>query len=319
MEGLIQFEMERVMKRTIQNPVFCAAVLLAFAAAALANETAKFTFSKPLNQSTKSVKVTFTSNGVSDTTTVSIPANTSATDKRDKVKEALVAKGYTAVPIGDVQLEVRDLTDGTEVKFDPGETGETKDSVLGYCCAATGVAYGNVSTDNPEGYYVPYDPEGNIAVFTGGFVTDLGEYWVELSAEELGFDTTPAYICQRLWEVLEPEAWYYGVAVLNAGESLEFYFDPATTVDQGGVIFGTTSPSAGFRGSVELGGEPSECPEDINGDGLVDLLDLAELLAVYGTCAGDPEFNPAADISQDGCVDLVDLGQLLAAYGIACP
>ncbi len=54
---------------------------------------------------------------------------------------------------------------------------------------------------------------------------------------------------------------------------------------------------------------------DLNGDGDVDLSDLAALLAVYGTCSGDPGFDAAADLDASGCVDLADLATLLAHYG----
>ena len=54
---------------------------------------------------------------------------------------------------------------------------------------------------------------------------------------------------------------------------------------------------------------------DIDGDGDVDLADLALLLAAYNTCAGDPNFDPAADLDGSGCVDLSDLAILLAHYG----
>lgn len=56
-------------------------------------------------------------------------------------------------------------------------------------------------------------------------------------------------------------------------------------------------------------------PGDIDGDGDVDLSDLATLLAAYGTCVGDHDFNPAADLDADGCVDLSDLAALLGNYG----
>lgn len=60
-----------------------------------------------------------------------------------------------------------------------------------------------------------------------------------------------------------------------------------------------------------------ECIGDIDGDGDTDLADLATLLACYGSCDGDPEYNPAADFDGNDCIDLSDLAMLLSDYG--CP
>ncbi len=57
------------------------------------------------------------------------------------------------------------------------------------------------------------------------------------------------------------------------------------------------------------------CPGDVDDDGDVDLSDLAELLAAYGACEGDPNYNPNADFDNSGCVDLSDLAALLGNYG----
>ena len=55
---------------------------------------------------------------------------------------------------------------------------------------------------------------------------------------------------------------------------------------------------------------------DIDGDGDVDLSDLGALLGAYGTCSGDPSYDPAADLDDSGCVDLSDLTRLLSNYGV---
>lgn len=63
-----------------------------------------------------------------------------------------------------------------------------------------------------------------------------------------------------------------------------------------------------------LGVDP--CPADLDGDGDVDLSDLAALLANYGTTSGaNPEDG---DLDGDGDVDLADLAALLAVYGTTC-
>ncbi|MBU0617759.1 MAG: hypothetical protein KKI02_08580 [Planctomycetes bacterium] len=61
-----------------------------------------------------------------------------------------------------------------------------------------------------------------------------------------------------------------------------------------------------------------QCIGDLDGDGDVDLADLAILLSSYGRCEGDPGFVPEADIDGNGCVELADLATLLAHYGEIC-
>ncbi len=57
---------------------------------------------------------------------------------------------------------------------------------------------------------------------------------------------------------------------------------------------------------------------DVNGDCVVDLSDLAALLATFGTSAGDAGYNAAADFDGSGAIDLSDLASLLASFGQSC-
>ena len=50
------------------------------------------------------------------------------------------------------------------------------------------------------------------------------------------------------------------------------------------------------------------CPADITGDSIVDVLDLLEVLAQWGT-------SGSADITGDGIVDVLDLLEVLGAWG----
>lgn len=65
--------------------------------------------------------------------------------------------------------------------------------------------------------------------------------------------------------------------------------------------------------------DPTGCPGDVNGDGTVNLNDLAALLSAFGSSTGDPTFNLGADFDSNGTIDLSDLAVLLAAFGEDCP
>ena len=53
----------------------------------------------------------------------------------------------------------------------------------------------------------------------------------------------------------------------------------------------------------------TECPADLNGDGIVDGADLGALLANWGQ-------SGASDLNDDGVTDGADLGLLLGAWGV---
>ena len=63
---------------------------------------------------------------------------------------------------------------------------------------------------------------------------------------------------------------------------------------------------------------PPSCLADLNGDGAVNLVDLATLLGSYGNMRGDYGFDSDADLNRDGTVDLSDLATLLGVYGATC-
>ena len=77
--------------------------------------------------------------------------------------------------------------------------------------------------------------------------------------------------------------------------------------DAGPEMFGGTFL---LRGGYLAAPSVAACPSDVVVDGVVDVLDLIDLLAGWGT--------NAPDINGDGITDVLDLIELLAAWG-ACP
>jgi hypothetical protein len=56
---------------------------------------------------------------------------------------------------------------------------------------------------------------------------------------------------------------------------------------------------------------------DINGDGKIDILDLAIAAGAYGTRPGDPEWNPEADLAEpSGYINICDIVTIASRYGI---
>ena len=78
------------------------------------------------------------------------------------------------------------------------------------------------------------------------------------------------------------------------------------------------SEPTGDTGTLSITLTPDPCPGDTNGDLIVDLSDLAAVLAAYGTSFGDPGYDPAADLDGGGTIDLGDLAELLSLFGVHC-
>ena len=54
---------------------------------------------------------------------------------------------------------------------------------------------------------------------------------------------------------------------------------------------------------------------DINGDGHVDMLDVATVASCFGATPSSPKWNPACDLTGDGVIDMADIAIVAAAFG----
>ncbi|MCC6360597.1 MAG: hypothetical protein IT450_17805 [Phycisphaerales bacterium] len=76
------------------------------------------------------------------------------------------------------------------------------------------------------------------------------------------------------------------------------------------------SAPRGMIDNLALTSATPPCPGDLNGDGQVDLSDLATLLSNFGTPSGAGADQ--GDLDADGDVDLSDLAALLGNFGTIC-
>lgn len=238
-----------------------------------------------------------------------IPRDMTAEEKRDFIVAALPQFGPTTSGTNHFQLY---STGGeTLVSLKTGDTQEF-DSIACAGLLGASIAY--------AGHFIPFTlTEPPLpAIFTAGIVTDVGTLTVQVSAQELNFQTDGPIICQALFQRLAPPATDYGAHINFAGDRLEVYFDPAYTVTQGGILFGTSSPSPGCMGTVSTPPRPplAPCPGDVDRDRDVDLTDLSILLAHFGMSGGASESS--GDMNGDGDVGLTDLSILLANFGAQC-
>jgi hypothetical protein len=97
-----------------------------------------------------------------------------------------------------------------------------------------------------------------------------------------------------------------------------YVFDYLSDCDENGTL-DVCDVADGTLHDDDGDGTPDECEcvGDLDGDGDVDLADLAQLLAHYGMTSGAQYED--GDLDGDGDVDLSDLAGLLGVYGTSCP
>lgn len=238
--------MNRILKTALALMLAAALSAPAFAA------SVSFKFTKPENTKDTEVKINvYRGDARIDSVPVRITPGMSAEQKRDAIKAALEAEGYTVTSTGtppqDPGITISGITKGREIYFNPGATGERADKEV-----AKNIAFSAIDF---EGGFPSTDWFGDPAVFTAGVITDLGQVVVEYRASDVppGTMLEGGLIAQRLFFDLLDAASDLGAWLDLEGSRILVHFDATQTRTGGGVVFGTSSPGPGLSGGGVVG------------------------------------------------------------------
>ena len=85
----------------------------------------------------------------------------------------------------------------------------------------------------------------------------------------------------------------------------------------------TRTDHVGDTGTVDMGYHSPRCapglPGDVDGNGVVDGLDLTGVITAWETAPGDALWNPIADLDCNGVVDGLDLTAVISNWTTAAP
>jgi len=132
--------------------------------------------------------------------------------------------------------------------------------------------------------------------------------------DDLGMSSGSAYVFEMVGG-----AWIETAKLLASnGEAGDWLgADEQVAVDQGRIVAGASRSdnSGAFSGAAYAFSAPiAQMPADLNGDGIVNGIDLAMLLSAWGDCPVGAAASCVADMNRDGSVDGVDLSQLLGSW-----
>lgn len=234
--------------------------------------------SDPGNTTTKTVKITFENKASGAdplVVSVAIPGGSDARRKRDLIDTALDNAGISSTASGSNKLILSRVDKNTTIKFDNGGTMETD------VVSAAGMQAGQSAF---EGFFDPFDSNGQPAMFTAGVVTDLGFISASVWADQLNFQTDGPNICNALFNQLAWQMPLIGAEMFLLGDRLEVVFDPQFVQLEGGIQWGTNSPGEGCSGILDLGQPSIELSVDALIGGQV------SDLVVTGAVPGDPVY-----------------------------
>jgi subtilisin family serine protease len=218
----------------------------------------------------------------------------------DPSTSALIAPGdaYQVLTCGAVSSE------GSISGFSsdgPSADGRVKPEVL-----ARGSETWTVRHNNPDEYRTASGTSLSTPLVAGAVacIVQAQPTWTVDELRQFLFLTADHYVAEGTHD---PD-FVRGYGIIDAFGAVELDCNGNGVLDTDDITEGTSD-------DVNSNGIPDECEclADVDGSGAVDVADLVDLLAAWGTCPDCPE-----DLDGNGAVDVADLVALLAGWG-PCP
>jgi hypothetical protein len=110
--------------------------------------------------------------------------------------------------------------------------------------------------------------------------------------------------------------WQIDLLAEAGGEQFVWSVQPTFTPDSQTAYVTTEilgSPGFSFVYAIRTGDQVVPIPGDLDGDGIVGIVDFLALLAAWGPCPAPPSECPA-DVDGNGAVDILDFLELLSNW-----
>jgi len=192
----------------------------------------------------------------------------------------------------------------------------TSESQLGTYTVYVSCSHGGEEASNSSSFNVAHAPVLNLTVETNSDTYEPDE--TVIISGIVTYDDSPVQGVLVAVEVQDPEGTAIAVRVLETDEeggyllTLQLNSEFETGEYKVYATVGHEDKKAADHTTFQL---QTHFSTDINGDGVVNIIDLASVAATWNTHLGDPNWDPRCDIDGNGLINIIDVALVAIDFG----